>query len=618
MGMKGCVTALFLLATMAVLGCARSEPEQHTADPTSRRLTRTGDVVGFQGRYGGHVWLGIPYAKPPVGALRWQAPQPPDAWKDARQALTIGSPCTQYASPLGGVDAKAGQPAGSEDCLYLNVYAPRFVSNDVPRGTGRLPVMLWIHGGGNSIGEAGFYNGGNLATAQHVIVVTTNYRLGPFGWFRHAALRGEGTTDLDRSGNYGTLDLVRALQWIQENISAFGGDPGNVTIFGESAGGTNVFTLLLSPQAHGLFHRAVVESGGMMMSTTAKAENFADDADPGDRLSSNELLLRLLMNDHLAADRPTAKARLAAMKPGDVERYLRGKSNYEILQGYQPMPGFGMIDMPKVFRDGVVLPREEGLEALRRGNYNRVPIILGTNRDENKLFMFGDPARVRQVLWIFPRLQNERDYNLSAEYLAKVWKANGADEPAGVLRASGNADVFVYRFDWHDEPTILGADLSVMLGAAHGFEIPFVFGHFDLGRRGNMIFSKDNEPGRKALSAQMMSYWAQFAYTGAPARGRDGSLPEWRAWDDGGPSTPKFLVFDTAANGGTRMSSESVTLATVLAAVDTDGRLPTQRDKCMIYRDLATWSSTRFTRKEYVTAGQKGCAEYPIDGYPWG
>jgi para-nitrobenzyl esterase len=478
--------------------------------------------------------------------------------------------------------------------------------------------MVWIHGGGNTIGEAGFYDGGNLAVTERVIVVTTNYRLGPFGWFRLAALSGDGATELDRSGNFGTLDLIRALQWVKENISAFGGDPGNVTVFGESAGGTNTFTMLLSPQARGLFHRAIVESGGLWMSADARAENFADDAEPGDPNSSKEVLLRLLMNDHLAADRAAAKARLAAMKAADIERTLRTKSNYDILSVYKPMPGFGMIDMPKVFHDGVVLPQDEGLECFRRGDYAHVPVMLGTNRDENKLFMYGDPARVRRILWIFPRLRNERRYNLSAEYMAKSWKANGADEPAALMRAGGNPNVFVYRFDWHDEPTVLGADLSVILGAAHAFEIPFVFGHFNLGRQGNMIFTKENEPGRMVLASQMMSYWAQFAYTGAPGRGRDGKLPEWAPWDDSSPSSPRFMVFDAPSAGAPHMSANAVTLAGVLAAVDADPRLPTQRDKCMVFHDLATWSANRFTKKDYPKAGQKGCADYPFDGYPWG
>ena len=617
-GISGLFTLLSIAATAGISGCAKTAPERAVADPATRRALHAGEVVGAQGDYNSHVWRGIPYAAPPVGGLRWRAPQPAAPWTGTREALAHGAPCPQYASPFGGVPGRDGEIVGSEDCLYLNVYAPRFSAADVPTGTRRLPVMVWIHGGGNSIGEGGFYNGGNLAATHQLIVVTLNYRLGPLGWFRHAALRDADSSDADRSGNFATLDLVRALAWVQENITAFGGDPDNVTIFGESAGGTNVFTLLLAPPAHGLFHRAIVESGGVRMADLVAAEHFTDDPQPGDRNSSNEVLARLLVADRRAADRAAAKAQIAAMPPADIERYLRGKTPAEILSVYTPMRGAGMIDMPKVFRDGFVLPQEEAMQRFASADgYNRVPVMLGTNRDENKLFMFGDPVRVRQLLWFIPRLRDEQRYNLTAEYLAKMWKASGADEPATAMRATQGPSVFVYRFDWDEEPHVLGADLAVMLGAAHGFEIPFVFGHFELGRAGNRIFTKDNEPGRLALATQMMSYWAEFAYHGAPGHGHDGTQPEWHAWDPSTPTAPKFIVFDTPSGGGVRMSPDSVTEAGVLAAVDADPRLPTQRDKCTIYRELAAWSA-HFTKQDYPTAGHAGCAAYPFDAYPWG
>jgi len=306
------------------------------------------------------------------------------------------------------------------------------------------------------------------------------------------------------------------------------------------------------------------------------------------------------------------------MSSADIEKYLRAKSTTEVLTAYPPIPHVDMFDLPKVFRDGVVLPDEEPMQRLARaGGYNRVPVIFGTNRDENKLFMQGNPEYVRRILWIIPRIRDERQYNLTAEYMAKMWKAVGADEPAAATRDAQGPSVYVYRFDWDEEPRMLGTDLSVLLGAAHAFEIPFVFGHFDLGRDGNMICTTENEPGRKALSAQMMSYWAEFAYAGAPGRGRDQRLPEWTPWDSSAPAAPKFMVFDTPAGGGVRMSADAITTATVLAAVDDDPRLPAQRDKCTIYYALAHWSRG-FSKKDYPTAGRQGCKEYPFDAYPWG
>jgi para-nitrobenzyl esterase len=605
-----------VLAAWVASGCGEKPP---SVDPASRRSTATGEVVGFVGEYGSHVWLGIPFAAPPLGELRWRAPEPAAPWSDALEAVAFGSPCPQLASHFGDLgDIPAGTPAGDEDCLTLNVFSPRRTREEVESGGPELPVMVWIHGGGNVIGHSGFYDGGNLAASQNLVVVTINYRLGPLGWLRHASLRGEGTSEADRSGNFGTLDMIRALRWVQENIAAFGGDPGNVTIFGESAGGTNVFTLLLSPLARGLFHRAIAQSGNTELSSVAEAQHFADDSEPGHRASSNEVILKLLMRDGKAEDRSAAKAALGAMTEDEIGRYLRGKRPAEILEVYGSERGEGLIDMPKVFAEGFVLPREDPLERFgRRDGYNRVPVILGTNRDEDKLFMLNDPRWVRWILWILPRLRDEARYQVTAEYRSAMWKATGADQPAAVLRRTQGPSVFVYRFDWDEEPSMLGADLSVLLGAAHAFEIPFVFGHWNLGDEGNRIFTEENLPGRRALSERMMSYWAEFAYTGDPGRGRRDDLSVWSSWDPSSPDAPKFMVFDTEADGGLRMASEAVSEASILARVDDDPRLASQRDRCEIFAELARHSDG-FEPEDYPTAGRQGCAEFPLEEFSSG
>ena len=612
---RGRILQLVLAAAIALAGsgCGQRKPEP-VADPTTQRVTASGPVVGTKGAYDNDMWRGIPFAQPPVGDLRWRAPQPPTPWTDTRAALQFSAPCTQFASRLGGVPGAEGSVGGSEDCLYLNIYTPRVAAADVPTGDKRWPVMVWIHGGGNTIGEAGFYDGGHLAAAEHVVVVTINYRLGPFGWLRHAALRDGSSDALEQSGNFATLDQIRALQWVRDNIGAFGGDPNNVTIFGESAGGRNVYTLLRTPAAKGLFQRAIVESGGVATSSPAEAEQFTDAAEPGAASSANEVVARLLVKDGRAADRSAAKTQIAAMSNADLARYLRGKSSAEIMSAYTPLPGNGMIDMPQVFSDGALLPAGDTLAQLGRNDgYNRVPVIVGTNHDENKLFMFNDPRLVKRYFWIVPRLRDERMYNLSAQYLALMWKAAGADMPAAAM-ATTQPDVYVYRFDWDEEPTLLGADLGVMLGAAHAFEIPFVFGHFDLGREGNVIFTEDNKAGREALSKKMMSYWAQFARTGSPGRGSDGSLTEWTAWAPR-PAGARFMVFDTEAGGGTRMSQEVVTEDSVIAAVDADKRLSDARDRCAVLHDIVQWARGKFDQAAY--AQRKDCAPYPFEKYPW-
>jgi para-nitrobenzyl esterase len=601
-----------VLFALGAAACSHPKEPYRVAspDPATQRSTPSGDVVGGDGRYGSSAWLGIPYAKPPVGELRWRAPQPAQPWSGTRETLTFAAPCPQYASPLGGVEGKPGTQTGREDCLTLNIWTPRFASSEVPTGDKRLPVMVWIHGGGDSYGTANFYDGGNLAASEGVVVVTVQYRLGPFGWLRYAALRAGAANDEERSGNFGILDLVRSLEWVRDNISAFGGDPGNVTIFGESAGGTNVYSLLVAPQAKGLFHRAISESGGTYRTSPEEAENLVDAAKPGQRQSSGEILLRLLQRDG-AADRSAAKAKLAAMSDAEVAAYLRGKSTAEILAAYTPEAA-GMIRMPLVFADGTVLPDgplEERFASKDR--WNRVPVMVGTNRDEFRLFLFPDPTRIRKVLWIFPRFVNENTYLATADARSRMWKATGADGPAAALRQS-EPNVFVYRFDWDEEPTVLGADLSKMLGACHGFEIPFVFGHFDLGRAGRMIYDDKNLAGREALAKSMMSYWAAFAKNGDPGRGLKETLPTWTAWDDSTATAAKFIVLDTPKGGGIRMASEIETPEKVVAAVDSDPRLATPAERCEVLRVLASWTRG-FTKEQY--ASHEECSAYPFDSF---
>ncbi|MEX2204615.1 MAG: carboxylesterase family protein [Myxococcota bacterium] len=588
--MRKLVCVLGIVSFLVACGRKPVEPPPPSADAESVRALNTGLVVGFVGPYESHVWLGLPFAKPPTGELRWTAPRPPEPWTGTREALAYSPPCPQFASQIGGVPGEPGSVVGNEDCLYLNVFAPRLAAADVPKPGALLPVMFWIHGGGNSIGQAGFYDGGKLAASENVVVVTTNYRLGPLGWFYNPAVSGADATPLDRSGNYGTLDLVRALAWVRENAEAFGGDPERVTIFGESAGGTNVVSLLVSPLAKGLFHRAIVQSGGVSDTTVAEARAGNPSDGPNGSTGSDAIVATL----------------------GDAPR---SRSAEEILRAYPGEPFLGMLSIPTVIRDGVVVPESDMREAFARGAYNQVPIVLGSNRDETKLFSFGDPTLVRRWFGIFPMLRvPEERYQLIAEYGSKAWKAGGVDSLATVLRAVQGPSVYAYRFDWDEEPTLLFADYGVLLGAAHGFEIPFVFGHWKLGGAGDRLFDASNAAGREALSAQMRSYWAQLAYSGDPGRGRKSDLPPWTAWDDSTPASLKYIVFDTEADAGVRMSWETYTRERILAELREDPRLPTWRDKCGELAGLATFSGY-ITPADY--AAESGCADHALAAWPW-
>jgi para-nitrobenzyl esterase len=477
--------------------------------------------MGVEGEGETWVWKAIPFAKPPVESLRWKAPRDPDPWTDAREESDFCEPCAQYFFV-------GTETYGSEDCLYLNVWRPRTSETN-------LPVYFWIHGGGNTLGTASSedYNGANLAGRSNLVVVTVNYRIGPFGWFAHPALRGGAPgSEPDDSGNYGTLDLIKALEWVRDNIEAFGGDPERVMIAGESAGAFNVLSLLISPLAEGLFHRAMAESGGPMSSSLEEGEASARDA-----------ILRIMVNGGTAADTAAAQARLDGMTDPEIEAYLRAKTARQMLRAYDPWFG-GMFTMPNVFRDGTVMP-EEGYATLETGTYpNKVPTILGSNKDELKLFMFADPTFAGR----------EDLYEIVTSYGSDIWKATGVDQPARKLSSHADQpDVYAYQFRWGTlDPTgqsQLPYPFGFLLGAFHGLEIPFFFGNnqFFVALQ-YLLFTEANRPGREALSAAMMRYAAQFARKGDPNAPGSG-LPEWQPWSNetGGPKCILFNVEEDQA-----------------------------------------------------------------------
>jgi para-nitrobenzyl esterase len=327
------------------------------------------------------------------------------------------------------------------------------------------------------------------------------------------------------------------------------------------------------------------------------------------------VLARLLVANGRAADRAVAKAQLASLAAAEIAGSLRNATPEQLFAAYERDVDEGLLDMPRVFADGVVLPTGDPLAQLARPDgWNRVPVIAGTNRDENKLFQFMNPVYVKRWLGVVPQVRDPDLYLAMADAQSAMWKATGADGPAAAMWST-QPNVFVYRFDWDEEPKLLGIDLGTYLGAAHGFEIPFVFGHWDLGKQGSVIFSDANRHARETLGEQMMSYWANFAWTGDPGRGRAGELPAWSAWD-GRPGAHKYMILDTPSGGGARMGSEPVTPESVLASVDADPRLRSQRDRCFVYHELARWSRG-FTEAEYASAGRQGCAPHPFEQFPW-
>jgi len=545
-------------------GAAAAKAPQWTGDPLTR--TQSGPVRGVEGKpgTGTWVWKAVPFAKPPVGPLRWRAPRDPDPWNGVRETSDFCEPCAQYFF-VGGLTY------GSEDCLYLNVWRPRTSET-------RLPVYFWIHGGGNSIGTASTddYNGANLAGRSNLVVVTVNYRLGPFGWFTHRALReGLAGSEQDDSGNYGTLDLIKALAWVRDNIEAFGGDPGRVMIAGESAGAMNVLSLLISPLAEGLFHRAMAESGGPITSSVGTGEESARNA-----------ILRLLVNDRTAADEAHAEAHLAGMSLPEIEAYLRSETAHQILRAYDPWFG-GMVSLPNIFEDGTVLP-DSGYGTLEDGTYpGKVPVILGSNKDELKLFMFLDPY-----------FSGKDDlYEVVTSFGSDVWKATGVDQVARKLRSHDEQpEVYAYQFLWGSIGDTGNSQLpdpwGFRLGAFHGLEIPFFFGNeqFFVALQ-YLLFTEANRPGREALSAAMMGYAADFARTGDPNTAGSG-LPEWEPWSNE-PGGPKSILFDVDEDQAIdlRMSTTELTQEGVLERMAAEVPEPLLSEA---QEYLAPWAS-RFT-----------------------
>ena len=554
--------AALLLCLLALAACAapaKPAAPPPIADAATTRTLSTGTLVGFtDADTGANVWRSIPFARPPVGPLRWRAPRPAEPWTGTRQAIAAAPWCPQQLSGLDGVaKERFGEVVGQEDCLYLNVYAPPMTAAQA--ATAKLPVMMWIHGGSNTWGRAAQYDGGALAARFHVVVVVIQYRLGALGWMAHAALREGGPLPDDASPNFGTLDAIRALEWIKTDIPAFGGDPGRVTIFGESAGGQNVSVLLTSPRAKGLFQRAISESGGFDSVPLAEAEGLTGD-DPD-------------------AARAVAPRIVGAGKPitGDS---LRAAPVQAIFDAYTNKKDYRP---PRIIADGIVLPKDGSYSVLSTpAAYNAVPVITGTNRDEMKLFYVFNPKLVNFLFGKLPMVRDPALYDAAARYPSRMWRANAVDRPATAMTEGGNAAVFTYRFDWDEEGKVLTSDLGQLLGAAHSMEIPFVFGHFQLlGAFDPIAFNKDNAASRIALSDTMMSYWAQFAATGDPGRGVDGKLPAWTAWSNA-PGANTQMVFATPKGGGVRMWADRESGARIVSELMADPTIRTMKDRCAI------------------------------------
>jgi para-nitrobenzyl esterase len=548
---------LVLIPTILLLACTAEKPQPAT---TALVQLKAGEVIGFEGEHDTYVWKGIPYAKPPIGNLRWRAPSSVEPWSGTFEALQYGPACVQPHNSTAGSNAPEFEHVvGVEDCLTVNVFAPRAALE----GNAKLPVMFWIHGGGNIMGSAQTYNGTRLASSQNVIVVSLNYRLGLLGWLRHKAFRPEQASAEDKSGNYGTLDIIAGLHWVQDNIAAFGGDASRVTVFGESAGGKNTWSMVQTPLAKGLFHGAIVQSGSLKIMDAEKSEGISEDAPdyPSYENNSSQLIAAIL---------PTHEE----MSSTELAAALRGKTPDEIYARVRAQPQ-GMYKQPRLFLDGYVFTAP-ALELFRdSGKYNAVPIITGTNRDEDKLFMFFDERWVDLRFGYLPKVKDVKRYNNATALGADTWRVYSVDKPAEIISLNNGPPVYTYRFDFDDHANGI-IDLPLLLGAGHAMEIPFVFGtHADTPWK--WLFSNDEQ--RTKLSDSMMSYWGRFAYTGNPGNGGNEELATWTTWQ---PQGEHIMLFDTENDGGARMVEDRLSIEDVRQRLLNDETF-TQEERCVAY-----------------------------------
>ncbi len=594
-----------LVSAVSIVGVYRYlSPVQEAvkiASPSSVRALSTGEIIGLQGKHGAHTWLGIPYAQPPVGDLRWKAPLKALPWEGRQEMLGYGEQCPQLRVVAGIDDDRTY--VGDEDCLRLNVWAPTYHKDEVPTADKALPVMFWIHGGGNTVGSGGsdlvqIYDGAMMATEQKVIVVSVNYRLGPMGWFFHEALRETSDTAADASGNYGTLDLISALGWVQENIAAFGGNPSNVTIYGESAGGFNVLSLMASPLARGLFHKAIVQSGGLNIFTRKQSQVPWKNQGGNPVMTSQEMTANWLVRSGRASGKTSAMLMQSDLDSQALSNWLRSLPLQDIFDIFDASFA-GMIEMPLLIGDGYVLPEMTAVEIFSDpALYANVPVILGTNRDEVALFLAFLPQYVGSVNGFPATIKNPAAYSRDVKYGSQFWRVRGVDEIAQAISQDQPESVFSYRFDADDWRNLGFIDFQELFGAAHAVELFFVFGYFPDPMK--ILFPDSTFDDVSQLSHSMMSYWAQFARTGNPGSGGSDQESQWLPWMTDAPGN--FLVLDTDLDGGIHMEREMLTKDGVRAAFLAED-FGSPDEKCQSYRTVL--ANSGFDEVEYGSFGCK-------------
>ncbi len=465
------VKAICIAGLALTLAVSAAQAHTGVAEHGPIRHAETGGLKGA-GEDGVVSFKAIPYAAPPVGRLRWRMPRPPAPWTGVRDATAFGPSCWQ--APMLG-EAMPPRRSFSEDCLTLNIWAPK---NPV----GPAPVIVWIHGGGFTNGGASAkgFDGAALAR-QGVVLVSLNYRLGRFGFFAHPSLTAEATGEA--KGNYGLADLIAALRWVQRNIAAFGGDPGNVTLLGESSGGLSVAALMVSPPAQGLFHKAIVQSAGGRQPLPALTGPSLDGGPSMETIGAAAFPGRLS---------PAALRRL------DPRLVLAGRNMVDNIERRTAL---------NLMVDGVMLT-DDPMALFERGAQARIPLLIGATDDElSQLYGPLSGASMRQFGPIAAALAAAYRQAGSRDETHRFVSDLLAVEPArhmALLAARTGQPVFHYSFAYVPQ-----AQRKPGRGAAHASDIPFVFGN-------PQVLRRPTDPDR-AMAAQVSAAWVRFAHTGDPS-----------------------------------------------------------------------------------------------------
>lgn len=445
-----------------------------------------------------YVWLGVPYGQ----TKRWQAPKAPKAWSTVKSC-------------------RKNKKGKGNNCLFVNVYKPLKTAKE----TEQMPVMVFLHGGGNAGGTAN-RNFSKFVQETGVIVVSVEFRQGAFGWFSSRGLpAGDKKT---KGGNFAMLDIKLALEWVKHNIGAFGGDSGNVTLSGFSAGARDALNCVISPLMKGLFHKVISFSGGMTTCSIKEGRKW-----------SNQKLAQVLVRRGRFSKKKNALRYVKRMGRKKLNRLLNSLTDAEINR-MADSTGLRLTNFPQCFRDGVVIPKG-GFERVEWGGYNRVPMLIGSNNSEfanmsynalNRILQ-NSPRMFKNMSQFYKLLKKVKKYGSqlqSSFYLEKLASKFSVDPY--------HCNIYSYRFSWGESKSVVGANYAKYIGAIHGMDVDFLLGRYIKGDNvtPKSIYTKANRKGRNALASTMRQYLKNFLYTGNP-NGTDAygqSLPKWNRWGRAG------------------------------------------------------------------------------------